>query len=192
MAAPRDIVDTLESVVSIHFSDVRHRVRAAFILADELVEMCCKALAVTANPTLGHIKFHDLLAHPAVKLDAKTAVLGMTLLRNHDTRNKMQHVNAAFTVDDQHGADAILDAVAAIDHCFAMASAGFPEPLKIALRVVRLHSSQGNLRLRGDFEDEMRHHRWNGNNRQAKGVNHQSRWARAATGAWCFFLSSPQ
>jgi hypothetical protein len=43
--------------VSIYFSDVRHKVRAAFILTDELVEMCCKALAVAANPTLGHISW---------------------------------------------------------------------------------------------------------------------------------------
>jgi hypothetical protein len=57
MTAPLDIVDALESVASIYFSDVRHKVRAAFILTDELVEMCCKALAVAANPTLGHISW---------------------------------------------------------------------------------------------------------------------------------------
>jgi hypothetical protein len=43
MAAPRDITDALEGVVSIYFSDVRHKLRAAFILQDELVEMSCKA-----------------------------------------------------------------------------------------------------------------------------------------------------
>jgi hypothetical protein len=43
MAAPRDITDALEGVVSIYFSDVRHKLRAAFILRDELVEMSCKA-----------------------------------------------------------------------------------------------------------------------------------------------------
>ena len=160
MAAPRDILDALESVVSLYFSDVRQKLRAAFILTDELVEMTCKAPAIAANPTLGHIKFHDLLKHPAVKLDAKTTAHGATLLRNHDTRNKMQHVNAAFTVDDQHCADAILDAVQTIDHCFPGSSPAFPEVLKVALRVVRLHSTQGNAGQRGRFEDAMREWRW--------------------------------
>ena len=80
----------------------------------------------------------------------------------------MQHVNAAFTVDDQHCADAILDALQAIEHCFPGASAGFPEHLKVALRVVRLHSSNGNVTLRGRFEDEMRNYRWNGAEQRAK------------------------
>lgn len=168
MAAPRDIIDALECVISLYFSDVRHRARAAFILADELVEMCCKALATAANPGLGNIKFYQLLAHPAVRLDATVSVLGVTLLRNHDTRNKMQHVNAAFTVDDQHCADAICDAVNAIEHCFPGSSIAFPDSLKVALRVVRLHSSQGDLRLRARFEDEMRTHRWNGEERRSR------------------------
>jgi hypothetical protein len=100
MAAPRDTVDALECVGSIYFSDVRHKTRAAFILADELVEMCCKALALAANPNLGNIQFPTLLAHPAVQLTGQTVPLGGTLLRNHRTRNQMQHGNAAFTVDD--------------------------------------------------------------------------------------------
>jgi hypothetical protein len=168
MAAPRDIIDALESVTSLYFSDVRHKQRAAFILTDELVEMCCKALALKANPHLGHIKFHQLLSHPAVQFNVKNESLEKTLLRNHDTRNKMQHVNAAFTVDDQHCADAILDAVAAIEYCFPGTIGILTESMNVSLRVIRLHSSSGNLRLRGQFEDEMRRHRWNGINRQAK------------------------
>src|SRR5437899_5747403 len=168
MAAPRDIIDALESVVSIYFSDVRHKVRAAFILTDELVERCCKALAVAANPTLGHIKFHQLLGHPSVHLPSQTVPLGATLLRNHDTRNKMQHVNAAFTVDEQHCADAILDAIDAMEHCFPGTRPAFPDALKVAVRVIHLHSSRGDVRLRGAFEDAMRSHRWNGNDRKAR------------------------
>src|SRR5581483_109755 len=128
MPAPRDIVDALESVTSIYFSDVRHKIRATFILTDELVEVCCKCLAVAANPNLGHIQFHNLLAHPAVRLP-QTVPLGDTLLRNHRTRNQMQHGNAAFTVDEQHCADAILDAVDAVEHCFPGAIAVLPDPL---------------------------------------------------------------
>jgi hypothetical protein len=168
MPAPRDIIDALECAVSIYFSDVRHKMRAAFILTDELVEMSCKALAIAANPTLGHIQFHNLLAHPAVGLPTQTGALGDTLMRNHRTRNQMQHGNAAFTVDEQHCADAILDAVSAVEHCFPGTNPVLPEFLRVALRVVRLHSSQGNTRLRGDFEDAMRAHGWNGNARRAK------------------------
>lgn len=80
----------------------------------------------------------------------------------------MQHVNAAFTVDDQHCADAILDGVAAIEHCFPGSLSLLADPMKVCLRVIRLHSSSGNRRLRGQFEDEMRRQRWNGSNRQAK------------------------
>jgi len=42
MAAPRHIVDALESVLSIYFSNCRHKERAAFILTDELVEITCR------------------------------------------------------------------------------------------------------------------------------------------------------
>jgi hypothetical protein len=168
MAAPRDIIDALESITSIYFSDVRHKTRAAFILTDELVEVCCKALAIAANPNLGHIQFHTLLAHPAVGLPAQTMPLGETLLRNHRTRNQMQHGNAAFTVDDQHCADAILDAVNAAEHCFPGTVVGLPDALKVTLRVIRLHSSQGDARLRTAFEDAMRNHGWNGSARRAK------------------------
>jgi hypothetical protein len=80
----------------------------------------------------------------------------------------MQHVNAAFTVDEQHCADAILDAVDAIEHCFPGTTAAYSDALKVSLRVIRLHSSKGDVRLRGAFEDAMRSHRWNGNDRKAR------------------------
>jgi hypothetical protein len=162
MAAPRDIVDALESVVSIYFSDVRHRTRATFILTDELIEMTCKAKATATTPTLGRITFVPLLKLPAVALDPATVPLGVTLQANHLTRNQLQHVNAALSVDDQHCADAIVDAVQTIEHCFPGSQAAFQLTLRISLRVVRLHSSRGDLRQRGEFEDAMRNHRWNG------------------------------
>jgi len=45
MSTPPEIIDTLESVLEIYFSGVRHRERAAFILCDNLVEMTCKTKA---------------------------------------------------------------------------------------------------------------------------------------------------
>ena len=161
MAAHRDIVDSLECVVSLYFSDVRQKLRAAFILQDELVEMSCKAKARAAHPTLGRITFIPLIKLAAVGLDPTTVPLGATLERNHGTRNELQHGNAAFTVDDQHCADAILDAVQAIEHCFPGARAALTDALKLALRVIHLHSSQGSVLLRGQFEDAMRDSRWN-------------------------------
>ena len=168
MVAPRDIVDALESVISIYFSDVRHRARATFILADELVEMTCKAKARQTPPPLGHIAFVPLLQHATVGLSPTTSPLGATLATNHQTRNQLQHVNAALSVDDQHCADAVLDALNTIEHCFPNSTVALPDVLRVALRVIRLHSSQGNLGLRGKFEDDMRTYRWNGGQRSAK------------------------
>jgi len=169
MANPREITDALESVVSIYFSDVRHKHRAAFILCDELVEMTCKVKAKQANPQLAQINFLPLLRLPAVALNPVADVqnpvvvpLGVPINANHLTRNQLQHVNAALSVDDQHCADAILDAVHVIDHCFAASSQAFPDMLKVSLRVVVLFSSRGNAGLRMKFEDMMRKHRWNG------------------------------
>jgi hypothetical protein len=167
MPAPRDIVDLLECVISIYFSDVRQKVRAAFILQDELVEMCCKVRARTAHPTLGKIYFVPLLKLPVVGLDPTIIQLGATLEHNHETRNELQHGNAAFTVDDQRCADAILDTVQAIEHCFPDARATLPDALKLTLRVVHLHSSQGSIQLRARFEDEMRRARWNPSEKRA-------------------------
>ena len=63
MAAPHDILDALECVGSIYFSDARHKTRAAFILSDELVEL--QGTRFAANPNLGNVLFRGLLAHPA-------------------------------------------------------------------------------------------------------------------------------
>lgn len=166
MPAPRQIIDSLESVASIYFSDVRHKHRAAFVLTDELVEVTCKARAQAANAQLNRPHFPQLISHPSVGLNPANSQLGQSLTASHQTRNQLQHANAALAVDDQHCADAILDAVET-DHCFPNSSAAFPDHLKIALRVVRLHSSQGNPGLRGRFEDAMRSHRWNGAQRYA-------------------------
>ncbi len=44
---------------------------------------------------------------------------------------------------------------------FPGARAALPDALKVAMRVVHLHSSLGNVGLRGKFEDAMRDSRWN-------------------------------
>ena len=66
MSAPRHIVDALESVLSIYFSNCRHKERAAFILCDELVEITCREKVKQAVPRLGRMGFRGLLTHAAV------------------------------------------------------------------------------------------------------------------------------
>lgn len=117
MPVPREIIDSLESVLGIYFSRIRHRERAAFILTDELVEMTCKLRAREANHKFDmKCGFHDAWNAPGVAI--ATAVLGHSIQASRNTRNNMQHASAAATVDDEHCANAILDAVSVIDHCW--------------------------------------------------------------------------
>ncbi len=161
MPAGRDIVDGLECVLSVYFSNARHHIRASFLLCDELVEVTCKAKMRSVHATIGQIGFRQLLAHASVGLDPAVPGLGETLLRNHQTRNQMQHNVAAATVDEQHCADAILDAVQALEHCFPGSLPLLSDGITIALRVIRLHSSQENQRHRIDFDEAMRNYKWN-------------------------------
>lgn len=84
------------------------------------------------------------------------------------TRNDMQHNNPAATVDGQHCADAIIDAVEVIEHCFPGAKASLPEKLKVTLRVVRLFSQHGDPRQQTEFGDAMQAHPWRGNRERAR------------------------
>lgn len=160
MSAPREIVDALESVLGIYFSSVRHRARAAFILCDELVEMSCKLRARDQDHTfdLG-CSFYAAWNAPGVELDPNG--LGNTVQHNRNTRNTMQHNSAAATVDEPHCADAILESIAVIDHCWPRTSdAMFHVWMKCAVRVVRLYSSPGSFPLQQSFEDAMRDEDW--------------------------------
>lgn len=167
MAAPRQIVDALESVLAIYFSDVRHRTRAAFMLCDELVEMTCKLRARQANHQFNmRCNFHAAITTTTVGL---VQPLVDSVQGSRDTRNNMQHANAAATVDDQHCADAILDAVAVIDHCWPTTSTTALGPwMKCALRVVRLYSTQGDAIKRQEFEDHMGQAPWRADNRKPR------------------------
>lgn len=160
MTAPRDIVDSLESVLSIYFSGVRHNLRAAFILCDGLIELICFAKHDPQNQITTPIGFDAHLRNPLVGLDPATDPLGGRMQKNHYLRNKMHHVNAAATVDSQRCADAILDAVECIEHCFPGSKAALDDRNKVALRVVRLYSAIGNGHHRMAFEAAMNGHGW--------------------------------
>ena len=43
MNAPMEIIDFLESLLSIFFYDIRQKERSVFILVDNLVEVSCKS-----------------------------------------------------------------------------------------------------------------------------------------------------
>jgi len=168
MAAPRYIVDALECVLSLYFSNCRHKERAAFILCDELVEVTVREKIKIGTPTLGPMKFHQLLGHPQVSLGHTTHPLGMVVHASHRTRNDMQHNNPAATVDSQHCADAIIDAVAVIEHCFAGTRAALPDRLKVTLRVVHLYSQHGDQRQQSEFGNTMQAHQWRGDRERAR------------------------
>jgi hypothetical protein len=168
MAAPRHIVDALECVLQIYFSNARHKERAAFLLCDELVEVTCREKIKINTPTLGNMKFHQLLEHPDVALDNRVHPLGQLVYACHRTRNDMQHNNPAATVDAQHCADAIVDAVEVIEHCFPGAKTALPDKLKVTLRVIRLYSQHGDPHHQADFASTMRDHTWRGDRERAR------------------------
>ena len=168
MPPPREIIDGLESVLGIYFSDFRHRERAAFILCDELIEMACKLKAREHNHLFDMaVGFNACWKAPGVAIPSPS--LGASIQHSRNTRNNMQHASAAATVDDRHCADAILDAVKVIDHCWPTASTNdFSGWIKCALRVIRLYSSHGNPNQRMPFEDAMRDGEWRAEKRQAR------------------------
>lgn len=165
MRAPRSIEDSLESVLGIFFSGIRHKDRAAFILCDELVEMSCKYRALEHNHKFNiAIGFNAAWNAPGVSVPANP--LGSAIQNNRNTRNNMQHANAAATVDEIHCADAILDAEKVIMHCWP--NTIFTQRITTALRVVNLYSSKGTNVLRSQFEDAMRGFNWRGELKAAK------------------------
>jgi hypothetical protein len=168
MPCPREIVDALESILGIYFSGIRHRERAAFILTDELVEMACKLRAKEGNSQFNtRCGFREAWNAPGVQIPANP--LGDSIQRSHETRNHMQHANAAATVDDQHCADAILDAIQVMDHCWPGTSDNQIVGWKTcALRIVRLYSTQGDPRVRPLFEDSLRDGEWRAEKRYSR------------------------
>jgi hypothetical protein len=168
MSAPRHIMDSLESVLSVYLSNCRHKERAAFILCDELVEVTCREKVKQTVPNLGNMNFHGLMTHSSIGFDVATPGLGKCVFDCHKTRNDMQHNNPAATVDGQHCADAIIDAVDVIEYCFPGPKSALPDKLKVTLRVVRLLSQHGDPRQQTEFGNAMQAHQWRGNRERAR------------------------
>ena len=102
-AAPTEILDAFESILDIFLSDIRHRERAAYFLCDNLVEMACKTKHTQQcrrNGTLPNTRcqFHEALQLPGCRFSHQ---LRDRLQRRRDTRNLMQHQNAAVVILQQ-------------------------------------------------------------------------------------------
>jgi hypothetical protein len=158
---PPEVVDALESVVDIYFSGVRHRERAAFILCDNLVEMACKIKARQYDHSFDmRCNFPAATRAPGLRL---TRALRSRIESYRSTRNSMQHASAAATVDAQHCATAIMDAVEVIERCWPNTrEQALGSWLRCALRVVRLYSSDGDAIQRVQFEQCMTSRNWRG------------------------------
>lgn len=168
MPAPRAIIDSYESILGIYFSGVRHRERAAFILVDELVEIVCKLRAREHNHQFNmKCNFHQAWNAPGVQIPPVPH--GNSIQARHNTRNLMQHSDPAATVDDQHCADSILEAMEVVELCWpGTVATELPDWMKVGLRIVRLYSSHGDLVKRIPFEDEMRRGQWRIDKRQPR------------------------
>jgi len=160
VAAPQEIIALLESVIGVFLSDIRHRERAAFLLCDELIEKACKYRAVDHDRKFEtSCGFHAAWNAPGVQLDPDD--LGKRVQARRETRNLMQHESAQATVDVEQCADAILDGLAVIDHCWPNSAAdGLRLWASCATRILNLYSSSGDLAQRDEFEHEMRMKAW--------------------------------
>jgi len=96
MFAPKEIIDYLESILGIYLSDIRHKERSAFILADNLVEISCKTRIVERNGKWKGETFYEILKE--AKIPNK---LRERIIRRHRIRNDMQHIKLSITVDNQ-------------------------------------------------------------------------------------------
>jgi len=171
MPAPGEIKAALESILAIFLSDIRHRERAAFILCDNLVEMACKTKARQRNHTFDTAcNFHEAWTATGVELPPNG--LGRRVQDRRNTRNNMQHADAAATVETQHCADAIVDTVRVIDKCWTRTSQRhFDSWIKCALRIVKLYSSEGDRLKRQPFEETMLDKSWRGSDRSTIRLN---------------------
>jgi hypothetical protein len=168
MPAPRHIEDSLESVLSLYFSNCLHKERAAFLLCDELVEVTCREKVKQSGANPRQLDFPNLMTHQSVGFDLNSPGLGSAVNECHRARNDMQHNNPAATVNPRYCADAIIDAVEVIEHCFPGTKSALPDRLKVTIRVVRLLSRQGDQRQQTEFGNAMQTHQWRGDRERAK------------------------
>jgi transcription antitermination factor NusG len=151
MKTPAEIIDFLESLLGIYFYEIRHKHRSVFILCDTLVELSCKIKIVEKNEganTKG-LNFKEALQNAKVPSKLKKR-----LLANHSLRNDMQHKSTILTIDEQKCADSIMDLVELLKKLWGKYSLDYnPNWVDCALRIIKLHSSQGRIKKRKEFKE---------------------------------------
>jgi hypothetical protein len=152
MLAPKEILDFIESIISIFLYEIRQKERAVFILVDNLVELSCKARIrergklITSQKELKNF----------LKLANVGGDLKRRLLSRRKERNTMQHDLVAVTVSNEHCADAILDLQRLIKKLWGKyAFDGVEEWVNCAFRVIKLYSRSTSKKKREIFEQRL-------------------------------------
>ena len=183
--APTDIISALGSVLDIFLSDIRHRERAVFILCDSVVEMACKRKAKQTNHTFQtNCTFYAAWTASGVRL-SRTG-LGARVNDRRNTRNTMVHESTAVTVDTQTCADAIKDIIEVLKKLWGRRDSlnNLRDWHMVALRIVRLYSSDGDEIKRQEFEDAMRKEHWRGDHERRQPMVNENIFESGLRGFW--------
>jgi hypothetical protein len=149
MPAPAQIINSLESILGILFSNIHYKERAAYILCDNLVELCCRIKIKEKNPKDNvYRKFYQSLNDSNVPKS-----LSRMFQDRHNTRNDMQHDDLRTTVDIKENADFVLDIISLIRKFWGKyAFQNVDDWLECSFRVTRLYSSTGKMSVKKRFE----------------------------------------
>lgn len=168
MPCPGHIIDSLECVLTVFFSNARHNLRAAYILCDSLVETSCREKIKVTAPNPGRQSYHWHLAHATVGLDPTHSPLGGRLTACHTIRNDLQHNTPSLMPDNEHCADAIKNLVECIEHCFPGSIAAFPDKIRVLLRILGLYGQHGDPVKKGQFFGRLTTYNWRGDQERAR------------------------
>ena len=121
-------------------SDIRHKERSAFILADNLVEISCKTRIVERNGEWKGENFYEILKEAKIPKKVREK-----LIRRRKIRNDMQHIKLSITVDNQDCACAIKDILLVIKKLWGKyALDNLPDWVVCGTKIVELYSDSSN------------------------------------------------
>lgn len=158
MQAPMEIIDSLESILSIYFYDITQKERSSFILVDNLAEVSCKIRLRERDKHFGHNS--DL--REILKLAGIGGELKRRLLGRRKDRNSMQHDLVSITVTPEHCADAIVDLCELLKKLWGKYYLDSAQDwILCALRIAKLYSRTGDQDKRINLENILEKHNWN-------------------------------
>ncbi len=150
MKTPTEIIDLLESILGIYFYDIKHKNRSTFILVDNLVEITLKVRLIQLSPSF-NVKIDFPVLLDKIRIPNR---LKEKLLKNHTLRNEFQHKSPILTIDNEKCADSILFLIDLIKKIWGKNSLmDIPRRVECGLRLVKLHSSLGDIKKRKNFKD---------------------------------------